>query len=201
MSEFVCIKNQEQILKRLNELSVAKKGLICLYGKSGSGKSVILERFARQKNTLKITEIFKDKEQLKDFLSALKLEKSMLLFDEVGLYGEDLFELLRLYSDEALIILSSHKKLKIFTKEHFKSRILAEFELKNLEKKELFDYVKEKHGIELDQKELQFVFKICKHNLRNVDKLLKSFKELQAFLDKKRFYILRLSALENHLLG
>lgn len=201
MSEFISIKSQDKILKRLDEFSVAKKGLICLYGKSGSGKSVILERFARQKNALKITEIFKDKEQLKDFLNALKCEKSMLLFDEVGLYGEDLFEILRLYSDFNLVLLSSHKKFKIFTKEHFKSRILAEFELKDLKKEELLSYIKEKHGVEFDKKELNFIFKICKHNLRNVDKLLKSFKELNAFLDKKRFYILKLSAFENHLLG
>ncbi|EKM9250345.1 ATP-binding protein [Campylobacter upsaliensis] len=200
MSEFIGIKSQDQILKRLDELSEVKKGLICLYGKSGSGKSVILERFSRQKNAIKITEIFKDKEQLKKRLQNLE-NKALLLFDEVGLYEEDLFEILRLYSDLNLVLLSSHKRLKIFTKEHFKSRILAEFELKGLEKKELFDYVKEKHGVELEQKELQFVFKICKNNLRNVDKLLKGFKELHAFLDKEPLYALKLSALENHLLG
>ncbi|EAI4330069.1 transformation system protein [Campylobacter upsaliensis] len=200
MSEFISIKSQDQILKRLDELSEAKKGLICLYGKSGSGKSVILERFSRQKNAIKITEIFKDKEQLKERLQNLE-NKALLLFDEVGLYEEDLFEILRLYSDLNLVLLSSHKRLKIFTKEHFKSRILAEFELKGLEKEELLNYVEEKHGVRLDQKEFNFVFKICKNNLRNVDKLLKGFKELHAFLDKEPLYALKLSALENHLLG
>ncbi|EPH5974737.1 ATP-binding protein [Campylobacter upsaliensis] len=200
MSEFISIKSQDQILKRLDELSEVKKGLICLYGKSGSGKSVILERFSRQKNAIKITEIFKDKEQLKKRLQNLE-NKALLLFDEVGLYEEDLFEILRLYSDLNLVLLSSHKRLKIFTKEHFKSRILAEFELKGLEKEELLNYVEEKHGVRLDQKEFNFVFKICKNNLRNVDKLLKSFKELHAFLDKEPLYALKLSALENHLLG
>lgn len=200
MSEFISIKSQDQILKRLDELSEAKKDLICLYGKSGSGKSVILERFSRQKNAIKITEIFKDKEQLKKRLQNLE-NKALLLFDEVGLYEEDLFEILRLYSDLNLVLLSSHKKLKIFTKEHFKSRILAEFELKGLEKEELLNYVKEKHSVRLDQKEFNFVFKICKNNLRNVDKLLKGFKELHAFLDKEPLYALKLSALENHLLG
>ncbi|EAI0687681.1 transformation system protein [Campylobacter upsaliensis] len=200
MSEFISIKSQDQILKRLDELSEVKKGLICLYGKSGSGKSVILERFSRQKNAIKITEIFKDKEQLKKRLQNLE-NKALLLFDEVGLYEEDLFEILRLYSDLNLVLLSSHKRLKIFTKEHFKSRILAEFELKGLEKEELLNYVEEKHGVRLDQKEFNFVFKICKNNLRNVDKLLKGFKELHAFLDKEPLYALKLSALENHLLG
>ncbi|EAH6228036.1 ATP-binding protein [Campylobacter upsaliensis] len=200
MSEFIGIKSQDQILKRLDELSEVKKGLICLYGKSGSGKSVILERFSRQKNAIKITEIFKDKEQLKKRLQNLE-NKALLLFDEVGLYEEDLFEILRLYSDLNLVLLSSHKRLKIFTKEHFKSRILAEFELKGLEKEELLNYVEEKHGVRLDQKEFNFVFKICKNNLRNVDKLLKGFKELHAFLDKEPLYALKLSALENHLLG
>ncbi|EOC7444991.1 ATP-binding protein [Campylobacter upsaliensis] len=200
MSEFIGIKSQDQILKRLDELSEVKKGLICLYGKSGSGKSVILERFSRQKNAIKITEIFKDKEQLKKHLQNLE-NKALLLFDEVGLYEEDLFEILRLYSDLNLVLLSSHKRLKIFTKEHFKSRILAEFELKGLEKEELLNYVEEKHGVRLDQKEFNFVFKICKNNLRNVDKLLKGFKELHAFLDKEPLYALKLSALENHLLG
>ncbi|EPE6972565.1 TniB family NTP-binding protein [Campylobacter upsaliensis] len=200
MSEFISIKSQDQILKRLEELSEAKKGLICLYGKSGNGKSVILERFSRQKNAIKITEIFKDKEQLKKRLQNLE-NKALLLFDEVGLYEEDLFEILRLYSDLNLVLLSSHKRLKIFTKEHFKSRILAEFELKGLEKEELLNYVEEKHGVRLDQKEFNFVFKICKNNLRNVDKLLKGFKELHAFLDKEPLYALKLSALENHLLG
>ncbi|ENO7738010.1 GTPase domain-containing protein [Campylobacter upsaliensis] len=200
MSEFISIKSQDQILKRLEELSEAKKGLICLCGKSGSGKSVILERFSRQKNAIKITEIFKDKEQLKKRLQNLE-NKALLLFDEVGLYEEDLFEILRLYSDLNLVLLSSHKRLKIFTKEHFKSRILAEFELKGLEKEELLNYVEEKHGVRLDQKEFNFVFKICKNNLRNVDKLLKGFKELHAFLNKEPLYALKLSALENHLLG
>ncbi|EMF9851680.1 ATP-binding protein [Campylobacter upsaliensis] len=200
MSEFIGIKSQDQILKRLDELSEVKKGLICLYGKSGSGKSVILERFSRQKNAIKITEIFKDKEQLKKRLQNLE-NKALLLFDEVGLYEEDLFEILRLYSDLNLVLLSSHKRLKIFTKEHFKSRILAEFELKGLEKEELLNYVEEKHGVRLDQKEFNFVFKICKNNLRNVDKLLKGFKELHAFLNKEPLYALKLSALENHLLG
>ncbi|EAL3929099.1 transformation system protein [Campylobacter upsaliensis] len=200
MSEFISIKSQDQILKRLEELSEAKKGLICLYGKSGSGKSVILERFSRQKNAPKIIEIFKDKEQLKKCLQNLE-NKALLLLDEVGLYEEDLLEILRLYSDLNLVLLSSHKRLKIFTKEHFKSRILAEFELKGLEKEELLNYVEEKHGVRLDQKEFNFVFKICKNNLRNVDKLLKGFKELHAFLDKEPLYALKLSALENHLLG
>ena len=61
--------------------------------------------------------------------------------------------------------------------------------------------MKEKHSVRLDQKEFNFVFKICKNNLRNVDKLLKGFKELHAFLDKEPLYALKLSALENHLLG
>ncbi|ARE81254.1 P-loop NTPase family protein [Campylobacter helveticus] len=201
MSEFISIESQDRILKRLEEFSTQKRGLIFLYGKSGSGKSAILERFAREENALKITEIFKDKEQLKNFLKPLKCENSILLFDEVGLYDEGLFEILRLYSDELLIVLSSHKKLKILTKEHFKSRILAEFELKSLKKAELLHYAKEKHNVNLSEKELNFIFKICKSNLRNVDKILKSFKELHAFLNKERFYTLKLSALENHLLG
>ncbi|EJF0800068.1 TniB family NTP-binding protein [Campylobacter upsaliensis] len=73
MSEFISIKSQDQILKRLEELSEAKKGLICLYGKSGSGKSVILERFSRQKMPSKSQKFSKTKNSLKNAYKTWKI--------------------------------------------------------------------------------------------------------------------------------
>lgn len=171
-----------------------------LLGRSGSGKSAMLENFAQQNDAPRLTDPC---DNLKDFEQNLKPHfcKNPILLDEVGLYDAALLERVRIYSDERLFILGAHKKHKLFKKEHFKSRIVAEFELLPLLREELRHYVKEKHSLDFEEKDLRWIDKICRHNLRSVDKILKTFKELRPFCDKTPAHILRLCALENHLLG
>lgn len=199
MSEFVSIASQDRILTRLTELK-NHKGLVLLLGRSGSGKSVLLERFAKQNDALRLVDVF---ESQKDFEEGLKphLQKNLILLDEVGMYEENFLERVRICSDERLFVLSSHKKPKIFKKEHFKSRLVAEFELLPLSYEELSAYIQTKHLLNFEKKDLRWIRKICRHNLRTVDKLLASFKELSPFCHKGWRHILHLCALENHLLG
>lgn len=203
MSKFVSLKNQEQILSRIKEL-LKQKSFILLLGKSGSGKTLILKQLCKEFKALHQTQIFKNEKELQGFIEPIlqSEHKPAILLDEVGMYDEKTLESVRIYSDDLSFILSSHKRLKIFKKEHFKSRINAEFELKSLDYNELKTYIKAKHGLNFFQKELKLLYKIYQGNLRNIDKTLGSFKELHAFYkgQKSVKYILNLSAFENALL-
>jgi len=203
MRTYVCIKSREIILDRMKEFS-EQKGLFGLWGKSGSGKTALLEEFARRDFAFRFN-VLEDAKDLKTLLNSILSEqkKTLILLDEVGMYDESLLESVRIYSDNFPFVLSSHKKLKVFNKEHFKSRFVAEFSLENLSLNELEDYVKTKHKVFLEKKALKFLKQIYKGNLRNIDKTLKSFKELKDFYkgSKSCIYMLKLSALDNALLG
>ncbi len=204
MSEFVSLKSQERVLSRIKEL-LRQKSFILLLGKSGSGKTLLLKELCKEVKALHKTQNFKDEKEFHSFIEALLKEenKPVILLDEVGMYEEKILENIRIYSDTLSFVLSSHKKLEIFKKEHFKSRIGAEFMLKSLDFDELKSYIKLKHRLDFIQKELRFIYKIYQGNLRNIDKLLKSFKELHAFYQGRKSvkYILNLSAFENAMLG
>ncbi|EAI5172107.1 ATP-binding protein, partial [Campylobacter jejuni] len=150
-----------------------------------------------------INENFKDQSFLKEKIEFLISQgQSLIILDEVGMYDYAMLESIRIYSDSISFVLSSHKKLNILKKEHFKSRLSACFKLKNISLLELDDYIKLKFGMNFSNKCLKFLQKISQGNLRYIDKTLKSFYEINSFFDKNKSqeYILKLSALENGLL-
>lgn len=202
MNNFVSIASRDKILVRIKEL-LKQRSLILLWGRSGSGKSFLLEKLAKDLKALKFTQVFDSKEfqnKIETFLT-LK-EKPIILLDEVSLYEDRVLELLRIYSDELSFVLSSHKKLKIFKQEYFKSRFNADFELKKLKFEELDFYLKNKYNLTFSKQNLKMLYKFYQGNLRNIDKILKSFNELKSFYQnsKTNSYVLKLAALEQNLL-
>ncbi|HEG0497510.1 TPA: ATP-binding protein [Campylobacter jejuni] len=194
---------REEIFHQINQILESQKAFIFLWGKSGSGKSVLLQRLAKKYNVDFINENFKDQSFLKEKIEFLISQgQSLIILDEVGMYDYAMLESIRIYSDSISFVLSSHKKLNILKKEHFKSRLSACFELKNISLLELDDYIKLKFGMNFSNKYLKFLQKISQGNLRYIDKTLKSFYEINSFFDKNKSqeYILKLSALENGLL-
>ncbi|EAH5218752.1 ATP-binding protein [Campylobacter jejuni] len=194
---------REEIFHQINQILESQKAFIFLWGKSGSGKSVLLQRLAKKYNVDFINENFKDQSFLKEKIEFLISQgQSLIILDEVGMYDYAMLESIRIYSDSISFVLSSHKKLNILKKEHFKSRLSACFKLKNISLLELDDYIKLKFGMNFSNKYLKFLQKISQGNLRYIDKTLKSFYEINSFFDKNKSqeYILKLSALENGLL-
>ncbi|ECP5943787.1 ATP-binding protein [Campylobacter jejuni] len=194
---------REEIFHQINQILESQKAFIFLWGKSGSGKSVLLQRLAKKYNVDFINENFKDQSFLKEKIEFLISQgQSLIILDEVGMYDYAMLESIRIYSDSISFVLSSHKKLNILKKEHFKSRLSACFELKNISLLELDDYIKLKFGMNFSNKCFKFLQKISQGNLRYIDKTLKSFYEINSFFDKNKSqeYILKLSALENGLL-
>ena len=199
MSKIVAFR--EEIFSAINEL-LKQRSFIFLWGKTGSGKSVLLKRLAKVQNAGFISEIFENEDALKESILKLKSQGvRVIIIDELGTYSKNLLENLRIYSDELSFVLSSHKKIKLFKKDYFKSRLSACFELKKPSLRELDEYIRAKFGLEFALKNIKFLEKICKGNLRYIDKILKSFCELKPYFSvNKTDYILRLSALENELL-
>lgn len=194
---------REEIFHQISQIVESKKAFIFLCGKSGSGKSVLLQRLAEKYHIDFVNENFKDQNFLKEKIEFLVSRgQNLIILDEVGMYDNAMLESLRIYSDTLSFVLSSHKKLNILKKEHFKSRLSACFELKNISLLELDEYIKLKFEINFSNQCLQFLQKISQGNLRYIDKTLKSFCEIKDFFDKNksREYILKLSALENGLL-
>ncbi|EKF0526941.1 ATP-binding protein [Campylobacter jejuni] len=194
---------REEIFHQINQILESQKAFIFLWGKSGSGKSVLLQRLAKKYNVDFINENFKDQSFLKEKIEFLISQgQSLIILDEVGMYDYAMLESIRIYSDSISFVLSSHKKLNILKKEHFKSRLSACFKLKNISLLELDDYIKLKFEMNFSNKCLKFLQKISQGNLRYIDKTLKSFYEINSFFDKNKSqeYILKLSALENGLL-
>ncbi|HED6851669.1 TPA: ATP-binding protein [Campylobacter coli] len=186
---------RQECFNQINVL-LKNKALILLWGKSGSGKSVLLQRLALYHNEDFTNQIFTDEKDFHKFIQDKK--RKIIILDEVGMYSPDILELIRVYSDQMSFVLSSHKKIDLFEKEYFKSRFSAMFWLQNPDINELSSYIKMKFDQELSQKSLKFLIKIYQGNLRYLDKILQSFCELNAYLNNKKSqdYILRLSALE-----
>lgn len=186
---------RQECFNQINVL-LKNKALILLWGKSGSGKSVLLQRLALYHNEDFTNQIFTDEKDFHKFIQDKK--RKIIILDEVGMYSPNVLELIRVYSDQMSFVLSSHKKIDLFEKEHFKSRFSAMFWLQKSDINELSSYVKMKFDQELSQKSLKFLMRIYQGNLRYLDKILQSFCELNAYLNNKKSqdYILRLSALE-----
>ncbi|TKX32871.1 P-loop NTPase family protein [Campylobacter aviculae] len=190
---------REEVFLKVNEI-LKNKALILICGKSGSGKSILLQRMAKYHDVEYIDEIFKDEKEFRDVIN--KRKSDILILDEVGMYEAKILELIRIYSDQMSFILSSHKKISLFEKEYFKSRFDAVFWLENLDVRELHMYIKSKFNVDFSRKTMKIIMKIYQGNLRYIDKMLKSFCELDSYFKntKSQDYILKLSALENGLL-
>ncbi len=186
---------RQECFNQINVL-LKNKALILLWGKSGSGKSVLLQRLALHHNENFTNQIFTDEKDFHKFIQDKK--RKIIILDEVGMYSPDILELIRIYSDQMSFVLSSYKKIDLFEKEHFKSRFSAMFWLQKPDINELSSYIKMKFDQEFSQKSLKILMKIYQGNLRYLDKILQSFCELNAYLNNKKSqdYILRLSALE-----
>lgn len=186
---------RQECFNQINVL-LKNKALILLWGKSGSGKSVLLQRLALHHNDDFTNQIFTDEKDFHKFIQDKK--RKIIILDEVGMYSPNVLELIRVYSDQMSFVLSSHKKIDLFEKEHFKSRFSAMFWLQKPDINELSSYIKMKFDQELSQKSLKILMKIYQGNLRYLDKILQSFCELNAYLNNKKSqdYILRLSVLE-----
>lgn len=61
MNDFVNIASRDKILTRIKEL-LKQRSLILLWGRSGSGKSFLLEKLAKDLKALKFTQVFDAKE-------------------------------------------------------------------------------------------------------------------------------------------
>ncbi|EIX7569257.1 ATP-binding protein [Campylobacter coli] len=186
---------RQECFDQINAL-LKNKALILLWGKSGSGKSVLLQRLALYHNEDFTNEIFTDEKDFHHFIQDKK--RKIIILDEVGMYSPNVLELIRIYSDEMSFVLSSHKKINLFEEEYFKSRFSAIFWLQKPDINELSNYIKMKFNQDFPQKSLKFLMKIYQGNSRYLDKILQSFCELNTYLNNKKSqdYILRLSALE-----
>lgn len=72
---------REEIFHQINQILESQKAFIFLWGKSGSGKSVLLQRLAKKYNVDFINENFKDQSFLKEKIEFLIfLEPMMTLF-------------------------------------------------------------------------------------------------------------------------
>lgn len=203
--ELIKLNTQTQALQELKKPE--NKGLILLIGKSGSGKTSLLKSLQSQEANFFFQEpLFDEKalfqslyksafkqscelgfEDLSKFFINAK-DKFVFLLDEVNMYEESLLEKIRLLSDiEGLcFVLSSHCELDIFTKEHFKSRVFKIIKLKELELSELSFYIQEKFQVKLKLKEVKWLLRLSKANLRILDKVLKSFLQISTFYEQNK---------------
>ncbi|HEB7548320.1 TPA: ATP-binding protein, partial [Campylobacter coli] len=125
---------RQECFNQINVL-LKNKALILLWGKSGSGKSVLLQRLALYHNEDFTNQIFTDEKDFHKFIQDKK--RKIIILDEVGMYSPDILELIRVYSDQMSFVLSSHKKIDLFEKEYFKSRFSAMFWLQKPDINEL----------------------------------------------------------------
>ncbi len=230
LTNFISLSFQNTALKTIKQGLEQNLKFILLLGKSGSGKSMLLFKLFKDLSgsdfdkILLFSEPFFDE---KSFLNALcvklenkeissfealfeilkeKRQKILILLDETGIYDESLLEKIRIMSDlkGIFFILSSHKKQNIFEKEHFKSRIQLEILLENISKSELKNYLELKFDENhFKNTQLSWLLKKSKNNLRIIDKIIKSFKELCLFYggEKKISFLLEMSAFHHQMIG
>lgn len=79
MSDFVSIKNQDYVLNRIKEELLKQKSFILLLGKSGSGKSVLLQRLTKYFENVKFNGIFTNKEEFEEFLKPYVIKKENII--------------------------------------------------------------------------------------------------------------------------
>lgn len=226
MNDFVPLKMQILALEELQKSLSSRENCILLVGKSGLGKSFLLNKLCKDENFTLFSQPFFDENAFCKALCELIGEKDLnfeclynkfknsqkayvFVCDEVGMYEENLLEKIRILSDlpQLCFILSTHKKQGIFNKEHFASRIHKEIWLKSLNLDDLSLYVREKFApLKLDKAQLKWLLKISDSNLRSIDKILTTFQKLFHFYAQEKqaksaTKILKMSALHHKLLS
>lgn len=207
MNDFIPLKMQILALEELQKSVSSQDKFILLIGKSGLGKSFLLQKLCQDEKLILFSQPFFDEnafckalckvidqknlnfESLYTALAENKNKSYIFVCDEVGMYEENLLEKMRILSDlpHICFILSTHKKQKIFEKEYFASRIVKEIWLKNLTVEDLNLYIKEKFApIKLNQRHLKWLLKISDSNLRTIDKIITSFQKLFHFYDREK---------------
>lgn len=224
----VSLTSQNLVFNELKKSIKEKHKLVLLVGKSGLGKSFLLEKLCQDKKLILFSkpffdentfvkalfdECFKEKagfgfESLYKEFKLNTMQDYVFLLDEVGMYEESLLEKVRILSDLANIsfILALHKKQEIFSKEYFASRISKEILLKSLGVEELSFYAKEKFDLHLDKRHLKWLLKISASNLRLIDRVFTTYAKLYSFYEREKHKkspknILQMSAFYHNLLG
>ncbi|MHB9015320.1 MAG: AAA family ATPase [Sulfurovum sp.] len=144
--------------------------MILLFGRPGTGKSILLNRIAQKlkHNTPTISEkeffykLFKvltkkdlpantevNFSALVDFCKTLRGKREIIiLLDEAQMYGPEMMEKIRLLSDSRAVkfVVSLHKTddEDLIAKEHFQSRIWEVIELKNATPQDQAEYIHKK---------------------------------------------------------
>lgn len=207
MSVFVDLKSQNLALTSLKDAVTNKAKIILLLGKSGTGKSFLLDTISKKYDFILFKKPFFNEEELSSNIANAVLKQDIkpsfdelykllsrekghfvLIFDEFGMYEDVLLERLRILSELNCLslVFSTHKKHKLLEKEHFASRISKEIILEQAKKEELKYYLKEKYNAVFNTSCLSFLAKKSLLNLRTVDKLLNTFKELELHYEKAR---------------
>lgn len=226
MNDFVPLKMQVVALNELQNTAFSSDKFVLLVGKSGLGKSFLLQKLCEDSKFVLFSQPFFDERAFCEALCGAINQKGLnfqslytafqhdtsrayiFVCDEVGMYEEGLFEKMRILSDlpHICFILSTHKKHPLFRKEHFASRIGKEIWLKSLNLEDLALYAKHKFALSLfTQRQLKWLLKTSDSNLRSVDKILGTFKTLLHFYEGQKAHkstrtLLEMSAFYHKLL-
>lgn len=112
---------REEIFHQINQILESQKAFIFLWEKVVAVKVYCCKDWQKNINVDFINENFKDQSFLKEKIEFLISQgQSLIILDEVGMYHYAMLESIRIYSDSISFVLSSHKKLNILKKEHFK---------------------------------------------------------------------------------
>jgi 4-hydroxy-tetrahydrodipicolinate synthase len=166
-----------------------KEKMVLIYGDAGNGKSFLMR---------KIFEGLKDKEDLESYFITNPFDKDIddiysfdesvkhrvIFIDEAQTLSDDKIEKLRMIADNKsyTIILATHEKeaKKIFTKQHFKTRINYFINLKPLKIDGIERFIASKllqNGFDdinrlFTKSNYKLIYKITKGNLREINRLV-----------------------------
>jgi GTPase SAR1 family protein len=197
--EYVQLDRVSTLYQSLKDSVKKPLKMILLYGKPGTGKSMMLNKLYedlkdQQKVVMYARDIYgvRPFEEL-NFTQFNELSEHyqfdtipIVLLDEAQLYTSSLMEKIRLISDARKIkfVITLHKTEKedIIAKEHFQTRIWESLELHNASAAELKIYIQKKLmknncfdvANMFDNKNVKCIHQITKGNYRDTNKLLYS---------------------------